>query len=76
MARVLELTRRKINAGERLFNLAVEEDESFVVNGVVVHNCKSYIRPILAGNLGNKTIERLKPSTKAIEDKIQFSDRD
>lgn len=36
-------------------------------------NCKSYIQPILKGNLGNKEIEKLKPSTKKIEDTIQFS---
>lgn len=37
-------------------------------------NCKSYIVPILAGDLGNKEIEVLKPSTKKIEDTIQFSE--
>lgn len=28
----------------KLYNLSVEEDESFVANEIVVHNCKSYIR--------------------------------
>jgi NAD+--asparagine ADP-ribosyltransferase len=37
-------------------------------------NCKSYIRPILKGNLGNKTIEKLKPSSKKIEETIQFTE--
>lgn len=37
-------------------------------------NCKSWIRPILKGNLGNKEIEQLKPSTKKLESQIQFSE--
>ena len=37
-------------------------------------NCKSYIRPILKGNLGNKEIQKLKPSSQKIEDSIQFSE--
>jgi hypothetical protein len=37
-------------------------------------NCKSYIRPILKGNLGNKEIQKLRPSSLKIEDSIQFSD--
>ena len=37
-------------------------------------NCKSYIQPILKGKLGKRDIDRLKPSTKKLEDSIQFSD--
>lgn len=37
-------------------------------------NCKSYIIPILKGKLGNREISVLKPSTKEIEDTIQFSE--
>ncbi len=38
-------------------------------------NCKSWIRPILKGNLpATKNIETLKPSTKKLEDTIQFSE--
>ncbi len=36
-------------------------------------NCKSSISPILKGDLGNRTIEKLQPSTKEIEDTIQFA---
>lgn len=35
-------------------------------------NCKSYVVPILTGNLGNRDIEKLQPSTKELEDQIQF----
>lgn len=35
-------------------------------------NCKSYIVPILLGNLGTRDIEKLQPSTKELEDQIQF----
>lgn len=38
-------------------------------------NCKSYIVPILVGKLGNRVIEPLKPSTKKIEDTIQFDEQ-
>jgi hypothetical protein len=37
-------------------------------------NCKSYIEPIPAGQLGDREIEMLKPSTKSLEDSIQFSE--
>lgn len=35
-------------------------------------NCKSYIVPILSGNLKNRQITKLQPSTKELEDEIQF----
>lgn len=45
-------------------------------------NCKSWIRPILKGNLpkalersGQAELEKLKPSTKKIEESIQFSEK-
>lgn len=38
-------------------------------------NCKSYIVPILNGNLGNREIESLKPSNKKLEDSVQFSEK-
>lgn len=37
-------------------------------------NCKSYIVPILAGKLGDRQIEKLKPSTAALEKTIQFQE--
>lgn len=37
-------------------------------------NCKSYIVPILKGKLGRREIEKLKPSTKKLEEQIQFSE--
>lgn len=39
-------------------------------------NCKSYIVPILKGNMPKgKEIESLKPSKKSLEDSIQFSEK-
>jgi hypothetical protein len=35
-------------------------------------NCKSYVVPILIGNLGKREITKLKPSNKELEDDIQF----
>jgi SPP1 gp7 family putative phage head morphogenesis protein len=37
-------------------------------------NCKSYIVPILTGNLNGRDIEKLAPSKKSLEDEIQFSE--
>jgi hypothetical protein len=37
-------------------------------------NCKSYIAPILTGNLGNKQIDKLAPSKSDLERYIQFSE--
>jgi SPP1 gp7 family putative phage head morphogenesis protein len=37
-------------------------------------NCKSYIVPILKGNLGNKEIEKLKPSNKRLDAMVQFDE--
>lgn len=73
MSRIASIQRRSITT-ERLFNLAVDRDESFVANGIVVHNCKSFIIPIAKGNLGDREITKLSPSTKAIADQVQFSD--
>jgi len=33
----------------KVFNLAVEEDETYLAEGVIVHNCRSIIVPIVAG---------------------------
>lgn len=35
-------------------------------------NCKSYIVPILSGNLNGREIESLAPSKKSLEDDVQF----
>lgn len=37
---------RKIPYSGMVYNLAVESDESYVVNGVVVHNCRSMLVPV------------------------------
>lgn len=37
-------------------------------------NCKSYIIPIVNGNLKGREIEKLEPSTKELKEQIQFHD--
>lgn len=49
-----------------------EDPDLFKYTPPLHWNCKSYIRPILKGNLGGREIEKLKPSSKALEDSIQF----
>jgi SPP1 gp7 family putative phage head morphogenesis protein len=36
--------------------------------------CKSYILPILKGNLGDRKIEKLQPSKKSLDAQVQFHD--
>lgn len=60
--------------GQRLYNFAVEKDQSYICNGIVVHNCDSYIVPILKGKLGDRETSRLQPSSADLEKWIQFHD--
>lgn len=68
MARIVSVVRKKIES-QRLYNLAVQDDESFVANGIVVHNCKSRLVPNLKGNDSNPEIDKGPPSLnqKAID---------
>lgn len=45
MAKIRQISRKKIEK-EQLYNLAVKEDESYIANGIVVHNCRSVLIPI------------------------------
>ena len=45
MSRIKSIKKHQIS-GETLHNLAVEKDESYLVEGVVVHNCRSTLIPI------------------------------
>jgi len=56
MARIKSIIRKEIGT-QHLHNLSVEGDESFIAQGIVVHNCKSYLRANLktSKNLPNIT---------------------
>ena len=58
MAKIKSISRRKIES-EKLYNLAVEDDESYTANGVVVHNCRSTLIPITK-------FEKFEPDTEVI----------
>ena len=45
MSNIKSITKKRITT-ETLWNLAVEKDESFIANGIVVHNCRSLLVPI------------------------------
>ena len=45
MSTIKSINKKRI-VNERLFNLAVEVDESYVANNIVVHNCRSVLIPI------------------------------
>jgi len=66
MAKIKRITRKRIHT-ETLMNLAVKEDESFVANEIVVHNCKSYLRANLKSSKNLPEISSLSPTAKAKE---------
>jgi hypothetical protein len=45
MSKIARITRKKI-VSEKLYNLAVKQDESYIANEIVVHNCRSILIPI------------------------------
>jgi hypothetical protein len=45
MSRIKRINKIKISS-ETLHNLEVKDDESYVADGIVVHNCRSYMEPI------------------------------
>lgn len=46
MSSIKSIVKKKIE-NERLYNLAVKDDESYIADGIVVHNCRSTLIPIL-----------------------------
>lgn len=61
---------------------AKDDPEMFRYTPPLHWNCKSWIRPILKGNLpaalersGQEKVESLRPSTKKVEETIQFSEK-
>ena len=48
MSMIASIVRKKVGT-KALLNLAVGVDESFVANGIVVHNCKSRLVPNAPG---------------------------
>lgn len=74
MSKIKSITKKKITT-EKLYNLSVHEDETFLANDIVVHNCKSYIEPIIDVKEIKKgeQVENLNPDKKSIES-IQFSE--
>lgn len=45
MSTIRSIIKKKITT-EKLYNLAVEIDESYIANDIVVHNCRSVLVPI------------------------------
>jgi very-short-patch-repair endonuclease len=59
---VLSVEKWKVKTPRTLYNLTVEEDESYVVHGFVVHNCRCMAIPANVGEIASK---RLTPKAKA-----------
>ena len=66
MAKIKSIVRKRIQ-DQTLMNPAIKDDESFVGQGIVVHNCKSYLRANLKTSKGSDRLEvsTLSPTAKA-----------
>lgn len=73
MARIKTIIRKKIEE-QHLHNLSVEGDESFIAQGVVVHNCKSYIRANLKTSKNKPKVTGLPSLTDKDRESITFKD--
>lgn len=43
---IREIIKWKLNKNTKLYNLSVEEDESYIAEGIVVHNCRCQVIPL------------------------------
>lgn len=57
-----------------LFNFAVEEDESYIADGVVVHNCRCDLRYLPKGHVWNPDTRQFEPP-KNYERKVERKSR-
>jgi len=63
---VKSVIRRTIKKARTLYNFAVEEDESYIAKGFVVHNCRSMLLPVLKkwDELGSPALAKFKEFPK------------
>ena len=52
---VMEVKKWELSKPRTLYNLAVEEDESYIANGFVIHNCRCAAIPILEEDIPEGT---------------------
>jgi len=57
MSTIASITKKRVG-DIGLYNLAVEGDESYIANGIIVHNCKSRLQPNEKGAENNPEINR------------------
>lgn len=70
MAKIKSIKRIKRDT-EQFLNIAVENDESYIANGIVVHNCRSILRYITQADVAIDEITPDKDLTGTQRDKIQ-----
>jgi len=68
MSNIKSLVRKKIDK-QRLWNLSVKDDESFIANGIVVHNCKTYMEVNLRAAKNNPEAQKIAPNEQQIKSK-------
>jgi len=65
---VISISKRQIVIPTTLYNFAVEEDESYIAKGFVVHNCRSALLPVVKAwdELGSKALAKFKEAPKGM----------
>ena len=62
--KVVKITKRILKKPVKLFNFAVKDDESYIVNGFVVHNCRCTFGYIFGKKQQEKPIVEVKKNVK------------
>jgi hypothetical protein len=63
--KIIKIQKKHIRS--KLYNLAVENDETYVANGIVVHNCRSLLVPVTnIGDDQNVEIDKTYPKLQSI----------
>jgi very-short-patch-repair endonuclease len=58
----------RYNKEKVLYNFAVDEDESYIADGIVVHNCRCNLRELPAGMIWNKDKKQFVYNEKSLKE--------
>lgn len=60
--KILSITKKKYIG--KMYNLAVEKDETYIADGIIVHNCRSRVRSMSEGQVGRRGLKVGKVTSK------------
>lgn len=69
---ILEIKKLKNFSGEKLYNFSVKDDESYIAEGIVTHNCRCVLNSVEKLEKGQKKIKKkkIKPKKKSKESNL------